>query len=135
MQLASEQEKFFAPFTTVATTLVFFERKDRLAETLAVAHGVLGHRELCVARELTKTHEEFIYGRLECHTAIPDDLLGEITVVIGPPEEASVSPREQVLAIIEEERADGGRTKDVAKRVQLRVRGWSVKDVYQLMQE
>ncbi|WCB47483.1 16S rRNA (cytidine(1402)-2'-O)-methyltransferase [Nitratidesulfovibrio vulgaris] len=132
---ASEQEKFFAPFTTIATTLVFFERKDRLAETLAVAHGVLGHRELCVARELTKTHEEFIYGRLECHTAIPDDLLGEITVVIGPPEEASVSPREQVLAIIEEERADGGRTKDVAKRVQLRVRGWSVKDVYQLMQE
>lgn len=129
-----EQERFFAAFATVHTTLVFFERKDRLAETLAAAHAVLGPRELCVARELTKTHEEFIYGRLEDHALIPGDLLGEITVVLGPPAEETVTPRERVLAIAAEEAAEGGRPKDVARRVQERATGWTVKDIYQLLQ-
>ena len=61
----SDQEKTLAPFANLALTLIFFERKDRLGETLSAAHAVLGPRELCIARELTKTHEEYILGRLE----------------------------------------------------------------------
>lgn len=61
----SDQEKTLAPFANLALTLIFFERKDRLSETLSAAHAVLGPRELCIARELTKTHEEYLLGRLE----------------------------------------------------------------------
>ena len=42
----SDQEKTLAPFANLALTLIFFERKDRLSETLSVAHAVLGPREL-----------------------------------------------------------------------------------------
>lgn len=129
-----DQEKLFASFAQVPTTLVFFERKDRLAETLATAHAVLGPRELCVARELTKTHEEFIVSRLEDHASIPADLLGEITVVVGPPEATTATSREQVLAIAAEEAVTGGKPRDVARRVQMRTCGWTVKDIYQLLQ-
>lgn len=129
----SEQERFFGEFRAVRTTLVFFERKNRLAETLAAAHAVLGPRELCVARELTKTHEEFILSRLENHADVPQDLLGEITVVIGPPEQAERPTEEDVLTLVEEESALGGKPRDIARRVRERAPGWSVDDIYGLM--
>ena len=128
----AEQEARLAPFAALPVTLVFFERKDRLNETLKTAHAVLGDREVCVARELTKTHEEYLSGRLSAPEAFAD-LLGEITVVVGPPEAAAEVSRERVLALIEQERAGGGSPRDVARRVQLQASGWTVKAIYTLM--
>ena len=62
-----------------------------------------------------------------------DDLLGEITVVIGPPEGETVADRDAVLALIAEERKQGGSPRDVARRVQIRARGWTVKAIYAMM--
>jgi 16S rRNA (cytidine1402-2'-O)-methyltransferase len=45
-------------------TLVFLESPRRLAGSLADAAAVFGERSACVARELTKMHEEFIRGTL-----------------------------------------------------------------------
>jgi 16S rRNA (cytidine1402-2'-O)-methyltransferase len=45
-------------------TLVFYEAPHRIAQTLADAREILGERAACVARELTKLHEEFARGRL-----------------------------------------------------------------------
>jgi 16S rRNA (cytidine1402-2'-O)-methyltransferase len=43
-------------------TSVFFESPHRLTKTLAAAVPVFGERPICVARELTKTFEEFRRG-------------------------------------------------------------------------
>ncbi len=131
----SEQERFFGEFRAVSTTLVFFERKNRLADTLAAAYTALGPRELCVARELTKTHEEFILTRLEEHASVPGDLLGEITVVVGPPESVDKPEESVIRALIAEEQAAGGKPRDIARRVKERTSGWTVGEVYQLMQQ
>jgi len=69
-------------------TLIFYEAPHRIAETVADAREILGDRLACLARELTKMHEEFRRGRL---SEIEADLTerpakGEITLVIGPPE-------------------------------------------------
>ncbi len=129
----ADREKTLAPFSTLQLTLVFFERKDRLAETLSVAHAVLGSREYCIARELTKIHEEYRIGRLEDGVP-PGELLGEITVVIGPPETGSTeTDRDTVLALIEEERRFGGSPREVARRVQTRTTGWTVKAIYAML--
>lgn len=104
----SDQEKTLAPFANLALTLIFFERKDRLSETLSAAHAVLGPRELCIARELTKTHEEYLLGRLEDGVPAGVELLGEITVVVGPAEAGGVTDREEVFRLIAEERELGG---------------------------
>ena len=131
----SDQKKVFQDFVNLRSTLVFFERKNRLAATLKTAFEILGPRELCVARELTKLHEEFILGRLEKHDEIPEDLLGEITVVIGPPESDGKTSEAELHSLIAEETEMGGKPKEVARRVKERARGWTVKSVYQFMQD
>ena len=62
---ASGRDALFAAFAHVPGALIFFERKDRLKESLARAAKLLGPREAAVCRELTKEHEEFILIRLE----------------------------------------------------------------------
>jgi 16S rRNA (cytidine1402-2'-O)-methyltransferase len=47
-----------------AVTLVWFESPHRLADSLEDAARVLGNRRACVARELTKLHEEAVRGGL-----------------------------------------------------------------------
>ena len=113
---------------------MFFERKDRLEETLKNALALLGPREGCIARELTKTHEQYLRFRLD---ELPDlsNILGEVTVVLGPPESHAKSSREEILALIEEERPAGGAPRAVARRVQSRARGWTTGEIYALISD
>lgn len=128
----ADQEAALAPYARVPATLVFFDRKDRLAETLATAFRLLGPREACLARELTKIHEEYLRFRLD---AIPplDNLLGEVTVVLGPPEHQECSSREEVEKLIAEEQPKGGAPREVARRVQARVTGWTTGEIYSML--
>lgn len=128
----SDQEACLAPYAQLPVTLVFFERKDRLAHTLELAARLLGPREVCLARELTKTHEEYRHFRLE---ALPDldNILGELTVIIGPPEQLCRSSREEVEALIAEESPRGGPPRQIARRVQSRVSGWTSREIYALI--
>ena len=129
----AEREAFFAPWAALSVTLVFFERRDRLEATLDSAFKALGRREICVARELTKLYEEFLFFVLGEHTPLPE-LLGELTVVLGPPKpgcgERSRSSPDKVEAVLGEEAARGGRMKEAAARAQARLKGWTAKELY-----
>ena len=63
---------------------VFFESPRRIEKTLASINRVLADRLLCVAREISKIHEEYIVGTaLEVQSRIQElDSIGEITVVV-----------------------------------------------------
>lgn len=131
---SGERRSLFAAYASLRSTLVFFERKDRVWDALKDAHAELGPCECCIARELTKTHEQFILGRLDDLEAIRQELLGEVTVCIGPSLQETVSSEEQIQLLLEEERQQGGSPKEVARRVKERCQGWSVKQIYALMQ-
>jgi 16S rRNA (cytidine1402-2'-O)-methyltransferase len=66
-------------------TTVFFESPHRILKTLDAAVMIMGNRPLCVARELTKTFEEFRRGTaselLAHYTAHPAK--GEIVLVVA----------------------------------------------------
>lgn len=67
-------------------TLVWFESPYRLIDSLADAADVLGPRPACVARELTKVHEEVARGTLPELAALFSaraEVRGEITVVVA----------------------------------------------------
>lgn len=130
---SGERKKLFSCFGALPATLVFYERKDRLAASLADALAVLGPRELCLARELTKEHEQFIVTRLESFTEEDVPLLGEFTVIVGPPEQGLRTPEADVLGLLREEAGTGGKPKAVARRVQERVNGWTSKELYEAL--
>ena len=74
----------------LSATLIWHEAPHRLAETLADMAASFGARPAAVARELTKHFEEVRRGALPdlaAHYATAA-ARGEITVLIGPPEEA-----------------------------------------------
>ena len=76
---------------SVRATLVFFETAPRLTKSLEAIGEVLPGRELAVARELTKLHEECRTGSVEelsaHYEAHPPR--GEIVLLVGPPAEGS----------------------------------------------
>ena len=127
-----ELDKFFAPFENMGLTLIFFERKDRLAATLKAAHRALGKREGCIARELTKTHEEFIPFTLG--SLLPfTELLGEITVLIGPADKKARAPEREVLAYLAIHALPGEKPKETAWSAAKFFPGWSAKEIYALL--
>lgn len=68
-----------------AETTIFFESPHRLVKTLGAAVEILAARPLCVARELTKTFEEYRRGTaaelLAHYTAHPPK--GEIVLLVA----------------------------------------------------
>ena len=64
------------------STLIFYEAPHRIEATLEDLQEILGDREICVAREITKIHEEFLFGRVsEVRTKVK--ALGEFVIVIS----------------------------------------------------
>ncbi|WP_454599349.1 16S rRNA (cytidine(1402)-2'-O)-methyltransferase [Qipengyuania sp. SM2507] len=76
-----------AELAVIDCTLIFYETAPRLTKSLAAIGEILPDREIAVARELTKMHEELRRG-------LADGLIawfeahpprGEIVLLIGPP--------------------------------------------------
>jgi 16S rRNA (cytidine1402-2'-O)-methyltransferase len=129
---AAEARALFTRFGATGASLVFFERKNRLGATLATALEALSDRECVICRELTKTFEEFLAGRLSDFAGQDLELLGEVTVVVGPGR--PVRTEEAVArSVVAEEAAAGGRPKEVARRALIRLSGWTLKDVYAMV--
>ena len=129
---------------TSPRTQVFYEAPHRIVEALSDAVDVLGKdRQVVIAREVTKLHEEFLRGRagevLETLKA-RDGVKGEITLLIGKAEEGEVrveigasarfSLRQRVEQIMGEEKVDEkAALKKVAKE-----RGISKSEAYRELQ-
>ncbi len=79
--------------SALKATLVFYETGPRLLKSLHVIAEIWPDREVSVARELTKLHEEYRNGTAqelaEHFTAHPPK--GEIVLLIGPPAEQALS--------------------------------------------
>lgn len=65
-------------------TLVIYESPFRIVKTLLDIQEVLGERRICLAREISKLHEEFIRGRVSevLEVAQNRKLKGEMVIVI-----------------------------------------------------
>lgn len=131
---SSGRRSIFEIYASTPGSLVFFERKDRLKEALELAYEVLAERELVICRELTKVHEEFIMGKLSQAGQLAINLLGEITVIIGPPEESARLSEAEAGALLLGALAEGKKPRAAAREVKKRAPGWNVSELYALIQ-
>jgi 16S rRNA (cytidine1402-2'-O)-methyltransferase len=67
-------------------TIILYEAPHRVEECVADAREILGDRPACLAREVTKLHEEFRRGKLSVIAASLAErpARGEMTLLIGP---------------------------------------------------
>jgi 16S rRNA (cytidine1402-2'-O)-methyltransferase len=120
-------------------TVVFFEAPHRIGPTLTELGTILGNRQICVARELTKAHQEFVRGAADSDSFRFITRKGEFSVVIGPSENAAPQARaasddeiaEAFRAIDESSMASGRRRAagEVAKRF-----GLTTNEVYRAIE-
>src|SRR5439155_21961017 len=63
-------------------TLIFYEAPHRIVAALEDMQNILGDREACIGRELTKIHEEYLFGRLsEVRPRVRE--VGEFVVIVA----------------------------------------------------
>jgi 16S rRNA (cytidine1402-2'-O)-methyltransferase len=106
--------------------VVLFEAPHRMGALARALAEAMPDRQVAVARELSKVHEEVIRGTLREVASVEREWLGEITLVLGAwevtpaggPDDAAVDAR------IDEHLAGGLHTRTVAERVA----AWSGRD-------
>ncbi len=89
---AGERRRWLAAVASWPVTLVLLEAPHRLHATLQTLAEVLGpDREVALARELTKAHEEIWRGTLGQAVQVwaAREPRGEFTLVVGPPAPAA----------------------------------------------
>jgi 16S rRNA (cytidine1402-2'-O)-methyltransferase len=117
---AGARDALFTSYRSRPETLVLFESPHRTAATLRALAGALGDRPACVARELTKLHEEFARGTLsELAERFAAGTRGEVTIVVaGASDVPSSAPAPADLETrIAELAAAGHSTRDIATRL------------------
>ncbi len=90
-------------------TLVFYESAKRLSRTSSLMLEILGDRNICVAREMTKLYEEVLRGSLSEVISVlseRENLKGEVTVVVEGSRdgrnEASADTAQRTLRLLRE---------------------------------
>lgn len=63
-------------------TVILYEAPHKLKNTLQDLKNILDNRQVVLARELTKIHEEFIYGTIDEIIEKADNLKGEMIILI-----------------------------------------------------
>jgi 16S rRNA (cytidine1402-2'-O)-methyltransferase len=100
--------------------VILFESPNRTAATLGDLAAATPSRAACVARELTKVHEEIVRGTCAELAALEREWIGEIAIVLGAhaPEARETAVNDAALdARIDEELARGLHAKTVAERL------------------
>lgn len=107
-------------------TMIFYEAPHKILNTLKDMYEYFGNRDICIARELTKLHEEFKYTSL--YEAILDiesnGIKGEIVLVISGANEEVIKTQEKdnieninSVELVKKFMSGGDTKKDAIKKV------------------
>lgn len=134
----SDRHKFIGQVASLSYTLIVLESPYRVVEALEDILSILGDRQICVAREMTKMFEEYWRGTvsraLEHFKSQP--ARGEFTLVIqGQTKgESGKWTEEKLLKAIEKEMESGKSAKDISSELAKQT-GWSKKEIYALVNQ
>lgn len=134
---SGERRKLLDRLKHEDATLIFFEAPHRILAALEDIEAVLGPRDIVLARELTKVHEEFLRGTaaelrhtLQARPAVR----GEITLLIGKARNIQAIDETPVREAVEKLIHDGMSRMEAIKTVARR-RGLPKREVYRAMEE
>ena len=117
-------------------TLIFLETPHRLLDALGDLEQALGDRQIAVARELTKIHEEILrvtisQARTHFERQTPR---GEFTLVVAgaPPQAIEIWSLDKLQAALQEQLAQGLSPSQVASLLATES-GWPRREIYRML--
>ena len=138
---SAERRRALARLRIEDRTIILYEAPHRIGECIADAREILGDRPACLAREVTKLHEEFRRGKLSVLAASLEErpARGEITLLIGPEdpsapralEDSAQSLSERVEELIRQAKLD----RKEALKLAAKERGLTRRAAYEQMVE
>ncbi|MFY1827753.1 16S rRNA (cytidine(1402)-2'-O)-methyltransferase [Myxococcus fulvus] len=128
-----ERRAMLEEVAALSATLVLYESPRRLGETLQDLQEAWGDRRACVARELTKLHEEFVRAPLSELSAryATEEARGEVVVLVEGRTGERRWSEEELRRALEDGLARGDKLKPLSTELARRA-GWSGQDVYRL---
>lgn len=101
-------------------TLILYEAPHKISSTLKELTEILGDRQLVMARELTKIHEEFVRGTVKELSEVVEDIKGEIVLIIDKCEKVDSSIKFKEMSLKEHYdlyENQGFSKKDIIKKI------------------
>ena len=131
----TDRQRLLASVAKQPYTLVFLETPHRLLEALADLEAILGDRQMCAGREMTKVYEEFTRGSIsqvgKYYTAQAPR--GEFTLVVaGSLPQADHWNQEQIEMEINAALRSGESSAGLAARLAIES-GWPRRKIYALI--
>lgn len=77
-----EKDEILKEISEDTKTLIFYEAPHKLISTLNEMQNILGDRTICLARELTKIHEEFLRGTISELLEKIQEPKGEYVIIV-----------------------------------------------------
>lgn len=133
---SNERRKYVGQVGNLTYTLIFLESPHRIIAALEDIFSVLGKRRICVAREMTKLHEEYwrgsVSGAIEYFKS--KEPRGEFTLVIEGKmkEERTLWAKDELLKAIKKELKASKSAKEISSELAEKS-GWNKKEVYDLV--
>lgn len=122
--------------TGLPYTLIFLETPHRLLDALGDLEQVLGDRQIAIARELTKLHEEILRGTIsQAHAHfVRQAPRGEFTLVVAgaPPQAKETWSPEKLEATLQEHLAHGKSPAQIASQLAAES-GWPRREIYRMI--
>ncbi len=100
----------------IKETIVFYEAPHRIKNTLNLMYKVLGDRNIAIAREISKLHEEIIRNKISNIIELCDKIKGEIVIIVSGNDD-SIKDDINYLDKVNELIKDGYTRKDAIKEI------------------
>ena len=114
------RKKQFAELASLSATSIWFDTPSRLARSLSDMASVFGNRQACVAREITKLHEEVLHGSLGGLAAdlqAKPPMKGEVVIVVAGRNIEDTLIDDDALAAMLRAEMDGQRLRDAVAAI------------------
>lgn len=132
---AGDRRRFLKQIAGQPYTLIFLETPHRLLPALVDLATILGDRDIAIARELTKLHEQVYRGKISAAQAFfaSGEILGEITLVVaGYQPEPEKWDEQRLHSEISAGLAQGEAPSKIASRL-ASISGWPRREIYRIL--
>lgn len=115
----SKKEATLAGLLEKGGTFIVYESPHKIEQTLKSMQKVFGNIDICIARELTKLHEDFLRFNLSSYKDYLPSLIGEMVIIFFICKKEDILSKEDILDKFNKLTNEGLSEKDAIKAISI----------------